>query len=57
MESLSMPFLAQIWRRRAELLGGVPALDITATRIVLSQLKEDGRSHAFGSGATSSSFG
>jgi hypothetical protein len=46
-EAHSLRFLSNIWRRRAELIGGVPSLNMTASKIVLSQLKEDGRSRSF----------
>ena len=44
LEHLSLPFLARIWRRRAELLGGCPVLDMKGERIIMSRLREDPRS-------------
>ena len=52
-EELSLPFLAQIWRKRAELLGGVPMLDMKGERIILSQLRDDGRCRLFATGTVS----
>jgi len=49
-ESLTLRFLITIWRRRASLLGGVPALDVHASKLVLAQLAEDGRCRAFAVG-------
>ena len=42
-------YLIRLWRRRAELLGGVPALDKQCRRLVLTQLREDGRCASFAS--------
>jgi hypothetical protein len=42
-----------IWRKRAELLGGIPLFDIRASKLVMSQLLDDGRCRVFASGARS----
>jgi hypothetical protein len=46
-EAAALRFLARIWCRRAELIGGIPSLNMTASGITLSQLKEDGRCRSF----------
>jgi len=51
-ELLSMPFLINIWRRRALLLGGVPCLDITGSTLTMSHLREDGRCRSFAVGVS-----
>ena len=43
VEALSLPYFVKIWRKRAELLGGVPMLDRTGTKLVKSNLRDDGR--------------
>ena len=50
-EALSLPFLANIWRRRASILNGVPSLDLKGESVVLSQLREDGRCRSFAVGS------
>jgi hypothetical protein len=50
LEHLSLPYLARIWRRRAELLGGCPVLDMKGERIIMSRLREDGRCRPFAVG-------
>jgi hypothetical protein len=54
VEALVLPYLVSIWHRRAQLLGGVPSLDIKGERIVLSQLRADGRCRSFAVGVPSS---
>jgi hypothetical protein len=58
VECLFLPFIAAIWRKRAELLGGVPMLDRTGSKLVLSSLREDGRTRCvFVAGASALTSG
>jgi hypothetical protein len=43
-------YLVRIWRKRAALLGGVPALDVRASSLVTTHLLEDGRCRVFAAG-------
>ena len=53
-ESLSMPLLVALWKRRAVLLGGVPVLDVTGTKLTMSALRDDGRCRSFAAGSHAS---
>jgi hypothetical protein len=47
METITLGYFVQIWRRRAELLGGVPTLDHSGLKMVMGQLRSDGRCSSF----------
>ncbi len=50
-EDLSLPYLARIWRKRAELMGGrVPVLNVHGDKIVMARLRDDGRVRCFATG-------
>ena len=51
LEKMTLPYLVSIWRRRAEIMGGIPMLDLHGGKLVLSHLKEDGRCRSFAVGS------